>query len=136
MINNFGPFFYKVLGMNSLQQLYLAGGYNLVGLAMAAVSAFTVDKLGRVKLLVWGSVGCVIILCIEAAIVAQFAGSANSSANIAGIFIFYMYEAIYGLTWDCTQFIYVSELMPTHLRAKGVTVAIAALYFPDIGFLT
>ncbi|RFU33289.1 hypothetical protein B7463_g3053, partial [Scytalidium lignicola] len=136
VINNFGPFFYKSLGMNSLQQLYLAGGYNLVGFAMAVVSGFFVDRIGRVKLMVWGAIAQVGVLCIEAAIIASFQGADNKSANIAGIWAFYFYEAIYGLTWDCTQFIYVSELMPTHLRAKGVTVAIAALYFPDVGYLT
>lgn len=107
-----------------------------MGLAMAVVSGFFVDRIGRVKLMVWGAVAQVGVLCIEAAIIACFQGKNNVSANIAGIWAFYFYQAIYGLTWDCTQFIYVSELMPTHLRAKGVTVAIAALYFPDIGYLT
>lgn len=135
VINNYGPFFYKMLGMDTPQQLFLAGGYVTCSFAFAIIGAFIVDTVGRVKFMALGVVGQVACLIIEAAIVANNSVSSRSM-NIAGIFIFYLYIAIYGLTWDCTQFTYVTEIMPTHLRAKGVTLAIACLYLSDVGFLT
>ncbi|EXJ69268.1 uncharacterized protein A1O5_07304 [Cladophialophora psammophila CBS 110553] len=136
VINNYGPYFYSILGMSTLQQLYLAGGYVLLSLTVATIGAFGIDKLGRIKIMVCGIAGQVVILCIETAIVAQYAGTANRSANIAGIWAFFMYCAVYGLTWDCTPYVYVSEIMPSHLRAKGVTLSIGCLYLSVCALIT
>lgn len=136
VINNYGPYFYSLLGMSTLQQLYLAGGYVTLSFAVAIIGAFFIDKLGRVHILAGGIVGQVIILCIETAIVAVYSGTDNRAANIAGIWAFFMYCAVYGITWDCTPFVYVAEIMPSHLRAKGVTLAIGCLYLSVCALIT
>jgi len=136
VINNYGPYFYSVLGMSTLRQLYLAGGYVLLAFAATLPGAFLIDRVGRIKLMVWGVAAQVGVLCIETAIVAQFAGSNNRSANIAGIWAFFLYELIYALTWDCTPYVYVSEIMPSHLRAKGVTLSIGSLYLSVCALVT
>lgn len=136
VINNYGPFFYSVLGFNTEQQLYLAAGYICTAFVFGFLSIFLIDRFGRVKLMGYGSiaqVGCVII---EAAIVANDPTGTNKALNKAGVSIFFLYCAVYSISWDCTQFVYIAELMPTHLRAKGVTLGIAALYLCDVGYLT
>jgi MFS family permease len=114
--------------MSPLTQLYLAGGYVLVGLVATIFGAASLDKLGRVNVMVWGILAQVAVLCIECALSATYSGTSNRSGNIAGIWAFFFYESIYACTWDCAPYVYVSEIMPSHLRAKGVTLSIAALY--------
>lgn len=125
-----------MLGMDSEQQMYLSGGYLTCNFVFAFVGIAIVDKVGRVKLMVFASIGQIICLIIEAAIVANNPLGDNRSMNIAGVFIFYLYTAIYGVGWDCAQFTYIAELMPTPLRAKGVTLGIASLYLCNVAYLT
>ena len=122
--------------MDTAQQLYLAGGYVSLSLAVAIIGAFFVDKLGRVHILAGGIMGQVVVLCIETAIVATYAGTENKSANIAGVWAFFMYCFVYGITWDCTPFVYVAELLPSHIRSKGVSLAIGCLYLSVCVFIT
>ncbi|KAJ9625968.1 hypothetical protein H2204_010267 [Knufia peltigerae] len=136
VINNYGPYFYALLGMTTEQQLYLAGGYVALSMTVAIIGAFGIDKLGRVNLMIWGIAGQVVMLCIETAIVAQYAGTTNRSANIAGIWAFFMYCFVYGISWDCTPYVYVAEIMPSHLRAKGVTLSIGCLYLSVCALIT
>lgn len=114
--------------MSTLKQLYLAGGYVLMALILTFVGIFFIDGVGRVRLMVGGIMGQVVVLAIETGIVATYAGGSNRSANIAGVWAIFFYECVYALTWDCTPYVYCSEIMPSHLRAKGVTLSIASLY--------
>lgn len=122
--------------MSTVQQLYLAGGYTATSLVATIIGAFFLDGLGRVNLMFWGILGQVGVLCIEAALVAQFGGTTNRSGNIAAIWAFFFYIVIYAFTWDCAPYVYVAEIMPSHLRAKGVTLSIAALYASVCALIT
>ena len=47
----------------------------------------------------------------------------------------YVYVAMWELALDGTQFVYVSELFPNHLRAKGLSLALAAFCIVNIVWL-
>lgn len=47
----------------------------------------------------------------------------------------YVYVAMWEIALDGTQFVYVSELFPNHLRAKGLSLALAAFCLVNIVWL-
>lgn len=78
-----------------------------------------IDRLPRPKLIGFGIVGCMACLIVEAALVANFTNSTNTPALKAAVAAFYVYVVFYEMCLDGTQFAYLGELFPTHLRAKG-----------------
>ena len=47
----------------------------------------------------------------------------------------YVYIVMWEISLDGTQFVYVSELFPNHLRAKGLSLALAGFCIINIIWL-
>jgi MFS family permease len=47
----------------------------------------------------------------------------------------YIFQVPYSLCLDGTQFAYLGEIFPTHLRAKGVSLGVATISFTNIIWL-
>ena len=58
-------------------------------------------------------------LIVEAALVATYVGGTNTSALLACVAMFFVFQVFYALCLDGTQFSYLGEVFPTHIRAKG-----------------
>ena len=76
-----------------------------------------------------------IISCLTA-IIAKYVGGPNRAANSAAIALFFLYYVAYCTLVEGQIYTYVSELFPSHLRAKGVTWGITWLYLFCIPFTT
>lgn len=95
-----------------------------------------VDRVGRVKLILIGTALQVLILCIITAIVALYAGGPNTQANSAAIALFFIFFIADGAFVEPHIYTYVSEIFPSHLRAKGITFGITFLYLVVIPLTT
>jgi CBS domain containing-hemolysin-like protein len=78
---------------------------------------------------------CVGTLIGEAAIVANFVPSFEQNALRAGVAMFMLFLAFYSFFLDGTQFAYIGEIFPTHLRAKGLSAGVATICFMNIIWL-
>lgn len=96
------------------------------------ISCFINDHVPRNKLMAVGVLGCMIVLSIEASITANFTGSNNYDALRAGVAILFLIEVPYDFCLNGMQFIYLSEIWPTHLRAKGMSLGVAGISFMNI----
>jgi len=74
-------------------------------------------------------------LIIEAALVANFVPSDNHAALQAAVAMFYIFQVFYGPCLDGTQFTYLAELFPSHLRAKGVSLGTSMISLMNIIWL-
>jgi Sugar (and other) transporter len=74
-------------------------------------------------------------LIVEAALVAEFVPSTNQAALQAAVAMFFVFQVFYGLCLDGTQFVYLGEIFPTHLRAKGVCLGVAMISLMNIIWL-
>ena len=104
--------------------------------------------------------GCMATLIVEAALVANFIPSNNHAALQAAVAMFFIFQIFYGAGCDGkspllpffidpreepdgshlasttgTQFSYLGELFPTHIRAKGVCLGVAMISFMNIIWL-
>jgi hypothetical protein len=89
----------------------------------------------RPKLIGGGLAGCQIMLILEAALVANFAGTTNTAALKAAVAMLYIFVVFYEIGLDGTQFVYLGELFPTHLRAKGMALGCCAIALMNVMWL-
>jgi hypothetical protein len=85
-----------------------------------------------------GVFGCMVVLSIEAAIIAHtptFIANGNMNALRAGVAFLFLIEVPYDFCLNGMQFIYISELWPMHLRAKGMSLGVAMISFMNIIWL-
>lgn len=114
------------MGLDSSMQLVMSGVLNVLQLVGVTSSIFTMDLVGRRKLLMTGSVLMTISHVIIAALVAvysanQWEGHTAQGWVSAAFLLFYMIS--FGATWGPIPWALPSEIFPSSLRAKGVALS-------------
>ena len=71
-------------------------------------------------------------MLIFTALAAQFVGTTNITGLKATVATLYFYVACYALFLEGPNFYYAGEIFPTHLRAKGMSMAMASLCAGEI----
>jgi sugar porter (SP) family MFS transporter len=135
VINNYGPILYKTLGYSTVQQIIYPAAWLTFAVGMNALAMLFVDRFPRPKYMAFGVFGCMVSLSCEAAIVATFIPSTNYTALRAGVAMLFVFQVFYSLCLDGTQFSYLNELFPTHLRAKGVCLGVSIISLMNIIWL-
>ncbi|KAK5115049.1 hypothetical protein LTR62_001746 [Meristemomyces frigidus] len=145
VINNYGPTLYAQLGFTPVKQLLYPVGKDMdsaawltFALGMNLIAPFLVDRFPRPKYIAFGVLGCMATLIVEAALVATFVEKAevtNTSALLACVAMFFVFQIFYGICLDGTQFSYLGEVFPTHIRAKGICLGVATISFMNIVWL-
>lgn len=97
------------------------------GIVCMFVAPFMIDKVPRNRMMGCGMIGCGATLSILASIIANFANSANTAALKAGIAVLFLYQPFFAILIDGPQYVFLAEIFPTHLRAKGVCAATAII---------
>ncbi|OQU98122.1 hypothetical protein CLAIMM_03949 isoform 2 [Cladophialophora immunda] len=62
-------------------------------------------------------------------------GYENTAALKAAVAMIFIYAVTYESLLDGTQFVYIGELFPSHLRSKGVSLGVAGIALINIVFL-
>ncbi|AEO68570.1 e2bf89b0-a55f-4e3e-86ec-976d65165d80 [Thermothielavioides terrestris] len=112
---------YDALGITGNRNLLVAGIYNCVGpLANLIFITFLIDRVGRRQPLIWGTVGIAVALICEAAINSRI-DPANPAhgLSIGGVFFLFCVTVIFSLSWGPISWVYMSEVMPMQIRARG-----------------
>ncbi|KAF2009723.1 putative Myo-inositol transporter 1 [Aaosphaeria arxii CBS 175.79] len=116
------------VGLSRNLSLLLGGVINMMFFIGSLYPTFFLDRIGRRKPMMWGSFGLGISMMMIA-ILLSFQGKsealakATSSASVA---FFFTYMLIFGATANCIPWVYVPEILPLHVRAKGTAVGISA----------
>ena len=135
VINNYGPSLYKQLGFSPVKQLLYPAAWLMWALGPNVFAMLIVDRFPRNKYIAFGVFGCMATLIVEAALVATYVPSNNNSALQAAVAMFFVFQLFYGMCLDGTQFSYLSEMWPSHLRAKGVCLGVSMISLMNIIWL-
>ncbi|KAL6241017.1 hypothetical protein RBB50_012112 [Rhinocladiella similis] len=135
VINNYGPTLYANLGFSPVKQLLYPAAWLTLTLGINIMAMATVDLFARNRYMAFGVLGCMVTLIIEAALVAEFVPSNNQSALLAAVAMFFIFQIFYGFCLDGTQFSYLNELFPSHIRAKGVCLGVSMISLMNIIWL-
>ena len=121
-----------MLGYGQEQQFHYQIGWLTVAVGGGILSLLFVDRFPRPKLIAFGIQFCLCCLAIEAALVATYATpealeNPNGNALRAAVAMLFVYVVMWEICLDGTQFVYISEICPTHIRAKGIALGMAGL---------
>ncbi|CRG91746.1 Putative polyol transporter 2 [Talaromyces islandicus] len=135
VINNYGPSLYASLGFDTVSQLLIQGGWITVCPIGNLLNSLIVDRVGRTRLLMAGFAGTVSALVGECITLSIYQRSGSRSAASAAVFFLFFHIACFSVTCDATSYIYASEIFPTPVRAKGLSISVAGLFVATIIFL-
>jgi len=112
---------YKALGIVGNRNLLVAGIYNCMGpLANLIFITFMIDRIGRRKPLLWGTVGITIALVCEAIVNSRIdPASPQHGLSVTGVFFIFCVTVIFSFSWGPISWVYMSEVMPMQIRARG-----------------
>lgn len=113
----YAPRIFESMGMdNSMVQTIIMG---VVNISFTLLAIFTVEKLGRKPLLIWGSIGmalgalgvCVSNLCVV--------------PSIFPVVSIMLYSACFMFSWGPICWVLISEIFPNTIRSAAVAIAVA-----------
>ncbi|KAJ2894758.1 hypothetical protein MKZ38_007243 [Zalerion maritima] len=120
VINYYQTIMYEDLGITGKRNLLVAGIYNCVGpLANLIFIIFLIDRVGRKKPLMFGTIAISIVLICEGAVNSQNLDGDKEGLSVAGVFFLFCVTAIFSLSFGPCSWVYMSEVMPFQIRARG-----------------
>ena len=128
VMTNYGVIIYSNLGLTGSIPLLLNACWNSFTMIGNSWTAFSVDRFGRRTYLLTGTVGCIVSLIFLCALSAQYLGSDHLPGLRAAVFFMFFFIFWWSFFMDATQYVYVAEIFPNHLRPQGVALGLTVFY--------
>lgn len=112
-------------------------GTTTIGVIMTVVGMFTIDRVGRRKLLLTGSVGMAIFLWITGFIFLNAEQTENGlllAQNLAWMALIsaHLFYIFFCFTWGHAVWVVLGELFPNRIRTTGLGIATCANWIGNI----
>jgi SP family sugar:H+ symporter-like MFS transporter len=132
----YGTTFFKSSGISNPFLITIAT--NVVNVGMTIPGILVVDKVGRRKLLVFGAMFmafCELIVLVVGVTVGKTDDAANINLTAQRVLIAFvcLYIATFAATWGPGAYIVCAEIFPLKLRAKGISLSVAANWLWNFG---
>ena len=122
--------YYLHLILNSIglksdpEQLRINGGLQVFNLAVSVAMASLMEIAGRRRLFLFSTVGMLVVFIIWTILSAinQERGFHDSSLGTGVVAMIFIYQFFYNSGLNGPPWVYVTEVLPTHLRAKGTNI--------------
>ncbi|KAL9053900.1 MAG: hypothetical protein Q9162_004473 [Coniocarpon cinnabarinum] len=128
VITNYGVLIYSSLGLSGSIPLLLNACWVTFTIFGNIFTALFLDRWGRRKFLIVGSTGCTVSLIFLCAMTASFLDTTNKAGLRAAVFFVFFYLIWWCACMDATQYVYLAEIFPNHLRSQGIAWGIAFFY--------
>ncbi|KAF2031020.1 general substrate transporter [Setomelanomma holmii] len=129
VLTNYGVLIYESLGLTGYVPLLLNASWTSSTIIGNIWTAFFIDRFGRRTFLLIGSRGCTSCVVFLCALTAEFLKTDNVAGLRAAVFFIFFYIFWWCFFLDATQYVYIAEIFPNHLRPQGVALGISAFYF-------
>lgn len=135
--SDYGPLLYAGLGYDAPTQLKYDALWMTIQWFANIVAPFVVDRFPRPGYVAFGLSGCFLTLVGETIVVKNYAqpGIPNTAALKAGVAMLFMYAFFYGVFIDGMLFIWIAEVFPTPLRARGFQLGLTVHALSNIVWL-
>ena len=122
-ITYYGTVFFRNSGVSNPFLATVAT--NLVGVVVALPSMWSIEKIGRRRLLLVGAVGmCACQLLV--AIVGVKVSTENTAAQKVLVAFVCVYIAFFAFTWGPVSWVITGEIFPLNIRAKAMSLSVAS----------
>ncbi|KAF2870897.1 sugar carrier protein A [Massariosphaeria phaeospora] len=129
VIGYYSSILYTNLGITGDRNVLVIGIYNIVGPIFNLIFiTLILDRVGRRKPLLFGTVAITIALICEAVIGSQVTGATGSrrdGLSGAGVFFLFCVSCIFSVSFGPISWVYASEIMPLSIRGRGSAFATA-----------
>ncbi|GFZ46304.1 hypothetical protein JCM24511_04551 [Saitozyma sp. JCM 24511] len=113
----------KLIGITSASQVAgINGGLAIWNLITTVILAQFVERIGRRPLWIFGTVGILGTFAIITGLSGSFATSKNAAVGTAVIPFLYIFYIFYNASFSVLGNLYVAEILPFGLRAKGMSI--------------
>ncbi|GFZ48519.1 hypothetical protein JCM24511_06267 [Saitozyma sp. JCM 24511] len=134
--NYFGPTIYNALGYSGHETLMINGISGAWGvLCVFTFITFIVDRIGRRKPLIYGSIALAICMAWQTGTSAPFYTDPNyhnQGTGIAGIAAVFAFSWAFSWSFGPVSWIYQSEIFPMNIRALGTSTATACNWLNNV----
>jgi MFS family permease len=128
VLTNYGVLIYASLGFKGYVPLLLNACWTTFTIIGNSWTALFIDRFGRRTFLLIGSSGIVVSLVFLCALTARYLGTTNTAALNAAVFFIWFFIFWWSFFIDATQYVYVAEIWPNHLRSQGTAWGLAFFY--------
>jgi MFS transporter, SP family, xylose:H+ symportor len=137
----YAPEVMKSAGASGNAALWMSVGVGFMNLVATMAALTVIDKIGRRKLMIVGSIGYLISLTFLAAVLFAYAGDYNTTSAVlvlAGLLVFI---AAHAFGQGSVIWVFISEIFPNRIRGRGqslgslthwVFAALTSYAFPPI----
>ncbi|CAG7953212.1 unnamed protein product [Penicillium nalgiovense] len=136
----YSPTLFKTMGLDRSMQLIMSGVLNIVQLVGVTTSIWTMDVVGRRKLLLSGAALMAISHIIIAALVGTYSDDwpSHKAEGWTSVAFLLFYMLAFGASWGPIPWAMPSEIFPSSLRAKGVALSTCSNWLNNfiIGLIT
>ncbi|EED13700.1 hexose transporter protein [Talaromyces stipitatus ATCC 10500] len=118
----FTPVLTSVGVKKPIQILSVNLGLNIWNLILAQYAGFNIDRFGRRPLLFAATVGMIFSYSFVMGFSAGFAETGSKALGICAIPFLFFFFGFYDVAWTPLNYSYATEIMPYHLRTKGLAI--------------
>ncbi|TKX21892.1 sugar transporter-like protein 24 [Elsinoe australis] len=119
------------VGLDRNLSLIIGGCVQCMFFVGSLVPTFFLDRLGRRQPMMWGSLALAISMLLISVLLSfknnpRYSLSLQTATSSASVAFFFTYMLFFGATANCIPWVYVPEILPLHVRAKGTAVGISS----------
>ncbi|KPI40243.1 Low-affinity glucose transporter HXT3 [Cyphellophora attinorum] len=134
-IANYLILIFSSLGVSPVMSLVLYAVYATVGIFTVLLTIFTVDRIGRRTLFLYGFPLVAIILVIEGVLQSKYLGTDHQAGLAACVLVIFVYIVVFQAI-DAPAFIWIAEIFPTNIRGRGIGLGFFAYFVGAITYST
>ena len=109
----YAPRIFEMAGLDAGVALLSSTGVGLVNLIFTLFGVYLIDRVGRKKLMIWGSLGYIISLAVIA-----WAFFSGAGGTLVVLFVF-AFIAAHAIGQGAVIWVFISEIFPNEVRAYG-----------------
>ncbi|GAA6016806.1 hypothetical protein JCM10207_003258 [Rhodosporidiobolus poonsookiae] len=105
----------------------------IMNLVVSLVAVVYCQKLSRRFMWLFSTIGVLVTYSMLTAASAVYAKNESTAAGQAAVAMIFLYSAVYDVAWSIMYYSYTLEILPFHMRTKGMAISLvvdyAALFF-------
>lgn len=113
----YAPRVFEMAGLGAQSSLLSTVGVGLVNFIFTLLAINFIDRIGRRKLMLVGSVGLIISLALV-----SFAFLSGHTEGLSITFYLMLYIAFFAFSQGAVIWVFIAEIFPNEVRAKGQTI--------------
>jgi len=106
----------------TLDQTLITATSSMFSFACSVGFAFLPGRVGRRPLLLWSMALMWLVFTIITILTGVFTYTKSKSASYASVAFIYLYSGVHNLGWTGAMMLYVVEILPYSMRAKGISL--------------